>query len=49
VVIYNGRVVAEMPAGEADEPALMRAAHGLPMSEAGPRVAAAAATTGASA
>ena len=49
VVIYNGRVVAEMPAGEADEPALMRAAHGLPPSEAGARAAAAAATTGASA
>ncbi len=49
VVIYGGHVVAEMPAGEADEPALMRAAHGLPMSEAGPRVAAAAGTAGASA
>ena len=30
VVIYNGRVVAEMSADVADEPALMRAAHGLP-------------------
>jgi ribose transport system ATP-binding protein len=30
VVIYNGRVVAEMPAEVADEAALMRAAHGLP-------------------
>jgi ribose transport system ATP-binding protein len=30
VVIFNGRVVAEMPAVDADEPALMRAAYGLP-------------------
>jgi ribose transport system ATP-binding protein len=30
VVVYNGHVVAEMPADIADEPALMRAAHGLP-------------------
>ncbi|MFO7532704.1 MAG: sugar ABC transporter ATP-binding protein [Candidatus Limnocylindrales bacterium] len=30
VVIFNGRVVAEMPAEDADEPALMRAAYGLP-------------------
>ena len=30
VVIYGGRVVAEMPADAADEAALMRAAHGLP-------------------
>jgi ribose transport system ATP-binding protein len=29
VVIFGGRVVAEMPADEADEPALMRAAYGL--------------------
>jgi ribose transport system ATP-binding protein len=29
VVIYGGRVMAEMPAEVADEPALMRAAHGL--------------------
>jgi ribose transport system ATP-binding protein len=49
VVIYNGRVVAEMPAGEADEPALMRAAHGLPSIQAGGRAAVATATTGASA
>jgi ribose transport system ATP-binding protein len=33
VVIYNGRVVAAMPAEAADEPALMRAAHGLPAAE----------------
>jgi ribose transport system ATP-binding protein len=49
VVIYGGRVVAEMTAGDADEPALMRAAHGLPLSEAGTRAAVGAATTGASA
>jgi ribose transport system ATP-binding protein len=29
VVIFGGRVVAEMPADEADEPTLMRAAYGL--------------------
>jgi ribose transport system ATP-binding protein len=29
VVIFGGRVVAEMPADQADEPALMRAAYGL--------------------
>lgn len=29
VVIFNGRVTAEMPAHEADEPTLMRAAYGL--------------------
>jgi ribose transport system ATP-binding protein len=34
VVIYNGRVVAEMPAESADESALMRAAHGLLASDA---------------
>jgi ribose transport system ATP-binding protein len=33
VVIYGGRVVAEMPADVADEAALMRAAHGLPAAE----------------
>jgi ribose transport system ATP-binding protein len=32
VVIYNGRVVAELTAEVADEPALLRAAHGLPSS-----------------
>ena len=30
VVIFNGRVVDEMPASVADEPTLMRAAYGLP-------------------
>ena len=30
IVILSGRVVGEMPAAEADEPALMRAAYGLP-------------------
>ena len=30
VVIFGGRVVDILPAGEADEPALMRAAYGLP-------------------
>lgn len=30
VVIFNGRVVSEMSAEDADEPALMRAAYGLP-------------------
>ena len=35
VVIFNGRVVAQMSAEVADEPALMRAAYGLPASEAG--------------
>jgi ribose transport system ATP-binding protein len=30
IVIYGGRVVDEMPAVEADEAALLRAAHGLP-------------------
>ena len=29
VVIFGGRVVAEMPADQADEPTLMRAAYGL--------------------
>jgi ribose transport system ATP-binding protein len=38
VVIYGGRVVAELPAEVADEAALMRAAHGLPAAES--RVAA---------
>jgi ribose transport system ATP-binding protein len=33
VVIYGGRVVAELPAEVADEAALMRAAHGLPTAE----------------
>ena len=30
IVLYAGRVVHEMPAGEADEASLLRAAHGLP-------------------
>jgi ribose transport system ATP-binding protein len=30
IVIFGGRVVDEMPASEADEPTLMRAAYGLP-------------------
>jgi ribose transport system ATP-binding protein len=30
IVIYGGRVVDELPASRADEPALLRAAHGLP-------------------
>ena len=42
VVIYGGRVVAEMPAEIADEAALMRAAHGLRR----PRRAAAALSSG---
>ena len=29
IVVYRGSVTAEMPAAEADEPALLRAAHGL--------------------
>ena len=29
IVVYRGAVTAEMPAAEADEPALLRAAHGL--------------------
>ncbi len=29
IVIYGGRVVEELPASEADEPTLLRAAHGL--------------------
>lgn len=29
IVIFNGKLVDEMPASEADEPALLRAAHGL--------------------
>jgi ribose transport system ATP-binding protein len=30
IVMFGGRIVAEIPAAEADEPTLMRAAHGLP-------------------
>ena len=40
VVIFGGRVVSEMPADEADEPTLMRAAYGLgPREELPPLVA----------
>jgi len=35
LVIYAGRVVEEMPASVADEPTLLRAAHGLPPASAG--------------
>jgi ribose transport system ATP-binding protein len=34
VVVYRGKVTAEMPAADADEPALLRAAHGLGTVEA---------------
>jgi ribose transport system ATP-binding protein len=43
VVIYGGRVVEEMPASEADEAALLRAAHGLPRGAKSPEELAAAA------
>jgi len=46
VVIFGGRVVDTIPAAEADEPTLMRAAYGLP--RGAPMPAAAATTTGAS-
>ena len=36
IVIFNGRVTAEMPAHEADEPTLMRAAYGLARADASP-------------
>jgi hypothetical protein len=29
IVVYRGAVTAEMPGSEADEPALLKAAHGL--------------------
>ncbi len=35
VVVFGGRVVDELPAERADEPTLLRAAHGLPTAEAG--------------
>ena len=47
VVIFGGRVVDTMPAAEADEPTLMRAAYGLPRGAAMP--AGISASTGASA
>jgi ribose transport system ATP-binding protein len=34
IVVYRGSVTAEMPAADADEPALLRAAHGLTKVEA---------------
>ena len=43
VVIFGGRVVAEMPADRADEPTLMRAAYGLGPREELPTEAAASA------
>jgi len=30
IVLFGGKLVDEMPAAEADEQALLRAAHGLP-------------------
>lgn len=38
VVIFGGRVVDTLPAADADEPALMRAAYGLPREAATPAV-----------
>ena len=35
IVIYGGRIVDELPAARADEPTLLRAAHGLPAGAAG--------------
>lgn len=35
IVLYRGRITAELPAAEADEPALLRAAHGLASVEVG--------------
>ena len=29
IVMFNGRVVGELPAADADEPTLVRAAHGI--------------------
>ncbi|MEO1020630.1 MAG: hypothetical protein AAFY56_23540, partial [Pseudomonadota bacterium] len=40
VIIFGGRVVDIMPADIADEPALMRAAYGLPREGAVPETAA---------
>jgi ribose transport system ATP-binding protein len=40
VVIFGGEVVDELPAAEADEPALLRAAHGLEPSAVGAAVGA---------
>ena len=41
VVIFGGRVVEEIPATEADEPNLLRAAYGLPPGEQAPEEVAA--------
>jgi ribose transport system ATP-binding protein len=38
IVIFGGRVVEELPAAEADEAALLRAAHGLEPSLIGARL-----------
>jgi ribose transport system ATP-binding protein len=46
IVIFNGRVVAEIPVEDADEPALLRAAYNLRSDAAMPEELAAAATTG---
>ncbi|MFL5755026.1 MAG: sugar ABC transporter ATP-binding protein [Chloroflexota bacterium] len=46
VVIFGGRVVDEMPAAEADEPALMRAAYALPPGTATPEEVAAESAVG---
>ncbi|CAN5557589.1 sugar ABC transporter ATP-binding protein [soil metagenome] len=43
IVIYGGRVVEDMPASDADEAALLRAAHGLPRGAKSPEELAAAA------
>jgi ribose transport system ATP-binding protein len=49
VVIFNGRVVAEIDAADADEPTLLRAAYDLKKGEAIPELAAAEAAQGLSA
>jgi ribose transport system ATP-binding protein len=41
IVIFNGEVVAEMPAAQADEPTLLRAAHNLKAEERLPELVAA--------
>jgi len=45
VVIFGGRVVDIMPAAEANEPTLMRAAYGLPRTAPAPAQASAMPTT----
>ena len=37
IVLFGGEIVAEMPASEADEAALLRAAHGLSVTAHGTR------------